>query len=54
VAPFSYLAGDPPAREVHHQVALSYTNGFVITRQPWAATTSELLVLNLRTRSIAG
>jgi hypothetical protein len=23
-------------------------------RQPWAATTPELLVLNLRTRSIAG
>jgi hypothetical protein len=53
VAPFSYLAGDPPTREVHHQVALIDTNGFV-TRQPWAATTSELLVLNLRTRSIAG
>jgi hypothetical protein len=53
VAPFSYLAGDPPTREVHHQVAVIDTFGFV-TRQPWAATTSELLVLNLRTRSIAG
>ncbi|HEY0687533.1 MAG TPA: hypothetical protein VGD71_00720 [Kribbella sp.] len=35
------------------RVALIDTNGFV-TRQPWAATTSELPVLNLRTRSIAG
>jgi hypothetical protein len=50
-APFSYLAGDPPVKEVFYQVSLIDTNGFV-ARQPWTSTSAELLVLNLRTKTI--
>ncbi len=51
VAPFRYLLGDPPVRQVFHQVVAIDRNGFVV-RRPWLPSTADLLVLNLRTQSI--
>ena len=52
-APFEYLLGDPPAKEVAFRGVFVSTNGFV-TQSPWASTTADLLVVNLRTRTVSG
>lgn len=48
---FTYLRGDPPVMDVFHQVTTVDTSGFVRT-QPWTASASDLLVLDLRTGAI--
>ena len=53
VGTFSYLRGDPPVLQVFHQVTAIDANGFVRT-QPWTASSADLLVLDLRTQTIAG
>lgn len=52
-AAFSYLVGDPPIKQVFHQVTAVDSSGFVRT-QPWEASGADLLVLDLRTQTIKG
>ncbi len=50
---FSYLRGDPPINLVFFQVSATDPNGFR-RAQPWGSSTADLLVLDLRTLSVAG
>lgn len=51
--PFVYRLGDPPVREVAWQLTTVDSNGFVAA-QPWGSGTSDLLVVDLRTRTVTG
>jgi hypothetical protein len=48
---WEYFIGDPPVMTIHYAGYFVDTDGFV-TNLPWRATSSELLVIQLRTKVI--
>lgn len=51
--PFVHRLGDPPLRQVWWQLTTVDANGFVAP-QPWGSGTSDLLVVDLRSRTVTG
>ncbi|MET0789213.1 MAG: hypothetical protein ABWY33_08225 [Cellulomonas sp.] len=51
--PFAYRLGDPPVRQVWWQLTTVDVNGFVAA-QPWGSGTSDLLVVDVRSRTVSG
>lgn len=49
---WEFLLGDPPALTVHYSAVFTDDNGFSV-RTPWAATTADLLVIQLRTKTVS-
>jgi hypothetical protein len=49
--PFEFLVGDPPDRRVHARATFVDLAGFV-TQTVWTAATADLLICNLRTRTL--
>ena len=48
---WDYLLGDPPIKTVYFSVLLIDINGFT-NRTPWKSTETDLLVINLRTKTV--
>lgn len=51
--PFVHRLGDPPLRQVWWQLTTVDANGFVAA-QPWGSGSSDLLVVDLRSRTVTG
>jgi hypothetical protein len=53
IAPFVYLLGDPPLREVWWQLTTVDANGFPAA-QPWGHGVGDLIVVDLRSLTVTG